>query len=617
MDLADEQAYKIEDVRSLLDQLSAGAILAPTPRRTWRRTRQSVRLRAAPRWSDHVVLCHKHEHAASMVAVLEAHGIPVEWVGNIYSYPEVKDALAICATVRAPNNAGLLRALTIPEHALAAPDLTTLVQLMRQRKLALGRAVRDPDVLCQLSRAGQRTIATLQQTVNALAVEADAWRVLTRYVLEHSGEMRLRLARAASGDYVARRELATLGQLIVTARNFVRQAPPHERHAVDFVGYVRLLIESEETAKAQVLPGQADVVRVMTMHAAKGLEFPIVYIPNLQQEEFPGPKRGSVIPPVPAMYHGASSDDLQERRYLLYVAMTRSEDQLVLSWARIKGGKPAKRSCLLPGGAHGEEAPWLVSAQVGTGPCPEAAQPARLPHLPPDSRPVRESSIDTYERCPRKYMYQYGFQLYDDVSPNLRMHQTIRDGVRDLAVMAAAGTLPSDEQALNDWLWGIFARHEMAEVLYARDYFAEAFDHVRAVWQDLRRDTSLASDVNRHFEVVRPVARVDLRVDRVEETARGVRLVQMRTGRPKSEHHTATRMVLYALAYEQQYGGAPQLALQYTLLNQEEDVSIRHDVMERRTAKLDAMLAGITSGQWEPVRDDECITCAFNLICPV
>ena len=233
--------------------------------------------------------------------------------------------------------------------------------------------------------------------------------------------------------------------------------------------------------------------------------------------------------------------------------------------------------------------------------------------------PVPASSLDTYEKCPRRYLYQYGYQLYDDVSPYLRMHQAIRDAVAELTLLARDGALPPDRQALDDLLWRIFARRELEDVLYARDYFHEALGHVRQVWNDLRAGAIPVADVDRTFVLQRPTGAIAVHVDRIEQAPTGPRWIRVKSGRAGTDDHLDTRIMLYTLAYNQAYGspGHPAIALHYTATGDTRSASPRPDVLERHTEKIDALLAGIVAGRWQPKPGQQCATCPFNLICPV
>jgi DNA helicase-2/ATP-dependent DNA helicase PcrA len=151
-------------------------------------------------------------------------------------------------------------------------------------------------------------------------------------------------------------------------------------------------------------------------------------------------------------------------------------------------------------------------------------------------------------------------------------------------------------------------------VLYQDDYFDEAFAHVRQVWSGFQADATVANAVNQELIVQRPSGAVALRVDRVEQTPAGSRLVQLKSGRRGKEDHLSTRIMLYPLAAAANSG---EIAIHYTATNETLKAAPKGDVLERHTARIDALLAGISGGHWEPKPGPQCDTCPFNLICPV
>lgn len=583
-------------------------------RRMARRPALSIR-----RWRfcDHAILCRTHEQAGALAAVLEAHAIPVDHISDVFDAPEVKDALAVCAQVGAANSAGLLRALTMPEHCLDSADLNRLVDLARRTQQALPRAARDPQIVVRLSDAGQRTLARLQAMVEALEGEGDAWQVVTAYLFRHSRVMRERLIRAARKDVKAQRELAALGQFLASARTFVRLAAADECDMPHFIDYVRAL----RAAGVRPRPSSgalADAVRVMTVHAAKGLEFPIVYVPGLQEGRFParGNQRGIQLPG--ALIRGPIEGEEQEERYLLYVAMTRARDRLALSRAltRGDGAQPAERSSLLPGDDWGNGVPWRVELIERAADCPAPAPDMRLHDTPLPRMPLPASSIDL-DGCKRRFLYQYVYQLYDDLSPFLRMHQAIRECVKTLTGQARNGVLPVDEAELRTLVFGQLQRYELDAVLYAGDYAAETLRHVQSVWDDLRNGRIAPERVDRRVIVRRPAGEIEVRIDREEVQNGTTRWVWVRSGAPRSDDHLAERVMLYALARRETPHPPDEIVVAYTGTGDVRPATPRERVLANHTEKIDRLLEAMRARRWEPSFGPQCDSCPFNLICPV
>lgn len=574
------------------------------------RTHTGYRMRRQ-KFRDHAVLCRNHRQVAGIVAMLELHGIPVDGGGEIFTYPEVKDALAICALSSSTNSVEMLRVLTLPEYRLSTDDLELLVRNAYNEKRSLLRAIRDDTITTDLSPEGQATLYQLANLHDELAMQTDAWRVLTRYLFDTSPTMRHRIQRAACGDALARRELANLGQLVLLARTFLRQAEPGKRDAGAFIAYVRLLIEVGEVPKAAPLPDTVDAVRIMTIHAAKGLEFPNVYLPGLQKDVFPPRNRGSVIPEIGGLVQGPLGDEHTEERYLLYVAMTRAQNRLILSRATGKAGKEVPRSTLLP-----PDPPWRIRSVAAKRAGDLFAEKRRLQGIPFPQRIVTSTSIETYIKCPRRYLYQYGYQLYDDATPFVRMHQAIRAVVDELIELAQTEALPTDEEALIHVVRHAFRRYRLENVPYTNDYFTEAFQHAQRIWQDLRINPAITRATHQFLIVSRPVGQVEVRIDRIEQTADGLRYVYFKSGRPGKDDQLSTRIILYALAAQTHHPNAT-LAIRYTSTDETHRVEHRKQTLETHIAKIDAALAGIAAEEREPNYGEHCTTCPFYLLCPV
>jgi DNA helicase-2/ATP-dependent DNA helicase PcrA len=569
------------------------------------------------RFRDHAVLCRTHEQAGALAAALEAHGIPVDHIGNVFDAPEVKDVLAICAQVGATNSAGLLRALTMPDHCLDPTDLNQLVDLAHRTQQALPRAARDPQIVAQLSVAGRQMLAQIQLLIEALEGEGDAWQVLTAYLFRYSRTMRERLIRAVQEDIRAQRELAALGQLLAIARNFVRTAEPDAQDAPHFIEYIRAL----RAAGVRPRPssgGRTNAVRVMTVHAAKGLEFPIVYVPGLQEGRFParGNPRSIMLPE--GLIRGLIESEELEERYLLYVAMTRARDRLVLSRAltRGNGAKPAERSSLLPGDGQGNGAPWAVRAVGSMANCPAPTLDMRLHDTPFPRMPLPASSIDL-DGCKRRFLYQYVYQLYDDLSPFLRMHQAIRECVKILTEGVHSNALPADKAELHTLVFGQLRRYKLDGVLYADDYAAETLRHAQVGWDDLRSGRITPAQVDRRILVQRPAGVIEVRIDR-EETQDGVtRWVWVRPGMPRSDDHLSERVMLYALARQATPHPSDEIVIAYTGTGETRSAMPPERVLANHTAKIDRLLEAMRERRWEPSFGPQCDACPFNLICPV
>jgi ATP-dependent helicase/nuclease subunit A len=261
---------------------------------------------------------------------------------------------------------------------------------------------------------------------------------------------------ALSGTVRGEQAGANLGKLLEMARSYESQG---FASLYDFVGRLDRLIEEEEKEGQAAIESQTDAVRIMTVHAAKGLEFPVVIVPDLQRqfryddEPYVDPVLGVGLDPAPGTVAAPLSVYLKEKgrgkavaeeERIFYVACTRARDRLLLSSDAPAGRRGdswlrwLERCCesagqpILPGPLtfevttdffDGEETkaephrlvvPVIQSIPPRTSAAPALSAASR--ESPIDIAPVLSQSkgeifsasrIRTYVECPAKYFFRY------------------------------------------------------------------------------------------------------------------------------------------------------------------------------------------------------------------
>jgi len=253
---------------------------------------------------------------------------------------------------------------------------------------------------------------------------------------------------------------ANIGKLLDKARAFEADGFTSLH---DFVARLRRLIDEEDREGQAPIESQMDALRIMTVHAAKGLEFPVVIVPDLQRQFLPekepycdaetglglaGADGAEAAPLAVYLRETARRKGVEEEQRVLYVACTRARDRLVLSTD--PGGRPGNDSWLgwlaLVCGAHGvslERGPLAFDVPVSGGgplvvpvyrdvrvpPPAPAGDAAAGPGVRVDIAPLAARSrgeifsasrIRTYVECPAKYYYRYVLGLPGGGGPFVR-----------------------------------------------------------------------------------------------------------------------------------------------------------------------------------------------------
>jgi DNA helicase II / ATP-dependent DNA helicase PcrA len=326
---------------------------------------------------DIVILCRTRAQAGKISQALISANLPVIERGGLLEQEHIKNLLSIIMLFANLSGMGLLRATRQPEHALAQRDIEALLQAAREQDISPIALIERNKAPITMSRDGCRSLARLSEILRNLNSPQNVqtvWSLLAEYLFIETSLVRGLLSGAVNAqaqtllvDYTAMLQLVhNYDQQQQTLRfqqeeDAIAQGeqiesldlPPLHEQARGFLAYLSVLktlrhdggnrhqdSESEDTETP-------DVIRVMTIHASKGLEFPVVYLPGIVKQRFPIQRRSkSVEPPTGMLPAGSEGDAAHEtgEACLFYVGATRARDHLVLSYAERYGKKSYKRS---------------------------------------------------------------------------------------------------------------------------------------------------------------------------------------------------------------------------------------------------------------------------------
>jgi DNA helicase-2/ATP-dependent DNA helicase PcrA len=374
----------------------------------------------APR--DHAVLVRANGHADPILRALNMAGIPWRFSGTsgLYARPEVRMLLAFLRVVADLGSSVDLYALAASEvYALGGEDLTAIVNMARRRNRSVWAVLEELDRQPGILRVGPETRATVAKLVADLRGYAEAAHELP------AGELLYRFLKASGllARLVATDTPAAEEQLQNVARFFeivrARSALLLDDRAIFVAPYLATLIDAGDDPATAELDPDADAVAVLTVHKAKGLEFPVVFLPGMVAGRFPSGGRADALALPAGLGRGAPPTvemSLAEERRLAYVAMTRARDELVLSHAADYGGSRARRvspfvleALDLPAASGVPGAGARVSTPVDRLAAFEGSSASPPPPDGPITEPLSLSfyQIDDYLTCPLKYKYAH------------------------------------------------------------------------------------------------------------------------------------------------------------------------------------------------------------------
>jgi len=268
---------------------------------------------AGSAWDDIAVFYRTNAQSRVLEDALRRGGIPYVVVGSVrfYERKEIKDALAYLRLVVNPaDDVAFRRAIQTPGRGIGRATLTRLEELaVREARPLLALAAAPPaDVTGKPRRALEEFAALITRL--ATAREKTPLPAFIDLVLDASG-YREDLKQERSSEADAR--LENLEELIAAAEDHARGQ--EDATLEGFLDGVALASDVDE------LPDGARGVTLMTLHSAKGLEFPVVFLTGMEE---------GVFPHVRAM---DSVDEIEEERRLCYVGITRAKERLWISYA--------------------------------------------------------------------------------------------------------------------------------------------------------------------------------------------------------------------------------------------------------------------------------------------
>jgi DNA helicase-2/ATP-dependent DNA helicase PcrA len=273
---------------------------------------------------------------------------------------EVRDVLAWLRALADPNDSGaVVRALSRPPVELRSVDVARLTQLARRRKLDMPSAVAAALEGPQLSEEG-RDRARVFLKLYRSASNAFEDRRPDAFVLRLIERIGLRRQQVFAMHADTAERLRNIAKLSELATAYMRREP--HATARDFTRYLAAVAESGLREEEATGTPTAPAMQIMTMEAARGLEFDHVFVLGLSATQMPGPYRPEAdgVPPEllkrnrpgPA---GREGHELSMRE-LLHLAMTRARKGLVLAWA--EGGQQ---------GANPRPSPFYEEAMATVG----------------------------------------------------------------------------------------------------------------------------------------------------------------------------------------------------------------------------------------------------------
>jgi DNA helicase-2/ATP-dependent DNA helicase PcrA len=245
-------------------------------------------------------------------------GLPYRVVGGVrfYERREVRDLLAYLRLIANPaDEVSLRRVLNTPKRGIGDRAEEYVAAYAQRERITFAQALARPADVPGLAARSAAAIAGFNSLMGGLRELAETGPVaeLAEAVLDRTGYIE---ALEASSDLQDASRVENLEELVSVAREF--DGSRDEGTLAEFLEQVSLVADADEIPEGEEHGG---MVTLMTLHTAKGLEFPVVFLTGLEEEVFPHQRSLT------------NKKELEEERRLAYVGITRAMQRLYLTWA--------------------------------------------------------------------------------------------------------------------------------------------------------------------------------------------------------------------------------------------------------------------------------------------
>ncbi|MDD2681311.1 MAG: UvrD-helicase domain-containing protein [Patescibacteria group bacterium] len=589
-------------------------------------------------WSDFAILARSNDTASQFVKELTRHGIPNQFVSlrGLYYKSIILDCLAYLRLLdNYHESSALFRVLNLSPFRVSHSDVISLNRFARRKAWSLFETLQRAELVNDLSPealpAIRRLLALIEKHSKLVANTLPS-RLYFKFV-EESGLLK-------DLDIDADQEsFSYLNQFYQKVKRLEEGAP--DTRLKDLMEMMNLELEAGETGSLRLDFVDQDSVKVMTVHAAKGLEFSYVFLVNLADKKFPTINRSEKIPLPEGLVKEVLVDSkdahIEEERRLFYVALTRAKEELYITSAKDYGGAREKKASRFIEEA-GLQSDVFNSGSINNELLRDLANEGAdflQAELSTDQLPKKFSfsQLAAYDNCPLQYKFAFILKIpAPEDKPSLIfgrvMHNIFYDFLKP-AISGPQASLFSSEEDKNLFslkrLESLLATHWVGDGYESSEQRNDYYKRAQTALKNFISAFNLKEGAHpkilfleKNFSFKIGGETLKGAIDRVDSLEGGVEVIDYKTGRPKDKLLWKDRrqLILYQLFLEEVLQ-IKVLSLKYYYVEDGTFLAFTPKETEKEKLKLEInkQIQAIKSKDFTPKPSQMCKFCDFNRIC--
>jgi len=563
------------------------------------------------------VLYRQHMQREDLMAELAARDIPFIVIGlNVLETAMARDVLALAGAVGNDNDAdSLFRLCALPKFDVVADEL--------RKKLSVAGG----------QKSFKAVLQTLESAAPVLAAIKDARAFIREQELTAEGALTylIRQFGLPEQDPVVQAILRFAGAWKKKA--FVKDSSlPEFLQYLDFYqkgrGIIPLFTEEQ---MAELERRNPDAVQLMSVHAAKGLEFSHVWLLRVTSGSFPTYFKEGLFEFPPALRssiavgEGKLVHDQEERR-LFYVAITRARDRLSIGSRPGKGKKdPTPPGFLRPLiGDRRLKAALTTRNSEGMTPATLPLDPSPLGRwmlLPPafaTEMALSANAVQSYSTCPMKFKLERDWKIPGEAAAAMQYGFAIHTVLKNYYDPGAHAKELSIEDAVEAFKHE-FGKGYIDDPVQRKMYEERGVDQLRTLLLASPKGSANVIATEHKFSFMLGEREIRGRIDRIDELEDGVvRVIDYKTGAPKERKFAdeSLQLSIYAMAVAQMNLSPRELVLVNVQDNSLAISSRSPKQLEAAREKIEEAAEGISRGEFDPKTGSHCRWCDYQNLCP-
>ncbi|MFH1218233.1 MAG: ATP-dependent DNA helicase [Candidatus Peregrinibacteria bacterium] len=563
-------------------------------------------------FKDIAILVRNHKHALSFIDELRYLGIPyqVKNPKGLLAINEIKDLVSLAHFLSDPtDNVALLRIIKMEVFGI---EMNIILNLIKKSKKA--------DLFGLLNKESDKRLTNIFEILEDLigfSKKNSVGAVINEF-MEKTGYLKYLM----TNDFFE--EVENINQFARQVMYFEREN--EDRSVLDFADFIDLLEQSDSPLPYEDFL-ERDSVQILSAHGAKGLEFDYVFIVSVVKERFPGRKWSETFEiPVELTREVFPEGDfkIQEERRLFYVAMTRARKGLFVSYSdKYEGDKNWKMSPFVQevidsGKAvitnHEETADAVEKLKTFK----ESAKP-KLKLPPFNKKKISYSQVNTFEKCPLQYNFQYLLKVPAPPSHATSFGNSVHKTLNDFYQMLKDGEKVDfdvmKELYEKNWISLGYenATHKKTRKKRGEEILKQFYDDNSDPWV-------VPAHLERAFTLKVEDFMIKGRIDRIDRLSDGTyEVIDYKTGRIKSDFDIEKdlQMSVYALACRDVFGLDVSKYSVYFLEEGKKITGSRtEDKLEKEEKKLIKLYAKMKDSDFPAKPSVICNYCNYRPICP-